>query len=71
MRHLPDDVFFAFRNVISAAYELHDKLLGRLLELAGADAHVLIVSDHGFLSGLAQHNRSGRTRPRGRRATSG
>jgi tetratricopeptide (TPR) repeat protein len=51
MRHLPDDVFFAFQNVMNAVYELHDKLLGRLLELAGADAHVLIVSDHGFLSG--------------------
>jgi predicted AlkP superfamily phosphohydrolase/phosphomutase/tetratricopeptide (TPR) repeat protein len=51
MRHLPDDVFLAFSNVMTAVYELQDKLLGRLLELAGEDAHVMIVSDHGFLSG--------------------
>src|SRR5436305_6733171 len=32
-------------------YRFHDLMLQRLLELAGPEAHILIVSDHGFESG--------------------
>src|SRR6185436_4366122 len=32
-------------------YELHDQMLGRLIQLAGPHAHIMLVSDHGFLSG--------------------
>ncbi|MDQ6765702.1 MAG: alkaline phosphatase family protein [Verrucomicrobiota bacterium] len=51
MEHVRPDLFEVFRNVIDATYELHDQMLGRLLELAGPETHVMIVSDHGFLSG--------------------
>ena len=37
-----------YRGVVTAAYQFHDMMLGRLLELAGDDATVLIVSDHGY-----------------------
>lgn len=51
MEHIRPDLFAAFRGVMDATYELHDQMLGRLVELAGPEAHVMIVSDHGFLSG--------------------
>jgi predicted AlkP superfamily phosphohydrolase/phosphomutase/tetratricopeptide (TPR) repeat protein len=51
MEQIRPDLFEAFRGVMDATYELHDQMLGRLVELAGPDAHIMIVSDHGFLSG--------------------
>jgi len=40
--------FELYQGVVTAAYQFHDMMLGRLLELAGEDATVLIVSDHGY-----------------------
>jgi len=45
------DLYEPLQGVMNAVYEFHDQMLGRLLELAGPDAHVMIVSDHGFLNG--------------------
>jgi predicted AlkP superfamily phosphohydrolase/phosphomutase/tetratricopeptide (TPR) repeat protein len=45
-----EDEFERFRHVIDNAYCYQDAMLGRLLALAGDDAHVLVMSDHGFLS---------------------
>jgi tetratricopeptide (TPR) repeat protein len=42
--------FRLYQHVITAAYRFHDLLLGRLVELAGEDATVMVVSDHGFHS---------------------
>lgn len=39
--------FDLYREVISNAYQLHDEMLGALIEKAG-DATVILVSDHGF-----------------------
>ena len=57
MEHVRPDLFEAFQGVMNATYEFHDQMLGRLIELAGPDAHVMIVSDHGFLSGARRHTR--------------
>ena len=46
--HLPYEDFDLYQGVVTAAYQFHDLMLGRLLELAGDDATVLIVSDHGY-----------------------
>ncbi len=46
--HLPRDMYDLFNNVNVAGYRYHDMLLGRLLDLAGDDAIVMLVSDHGF-----------------------
>ena len=43
--------FEFYKDVMSGIYRFHDLMLERLLQLAGPDAHVLIVSDHGFQSG--------------------
>lgn len=48
------DLFDVFQGVMNATYEFHDQMLGRLLELAGPEAHVMIVSDHGFANGPAR-----------------
>ena len=44
--------FAFYRDVMTNLYVFHDGMLGRLVELAGPDAHVLVVSDHGFESGV-------------------
>jgi predicted AlkP superfamily phosphohydrolase/phosphomutase len=37
-------------GIIANAYRYHDAMLGRLLELAGPDCAVMLLSDHGFHS---------------------
>ena len=39
-----------YKEVMTGCYVWHDMMLGRLLELAGDDTTVIIVSDHGFHS---------------------
>ena len=39
-----------YGGVTEAAYRFHDMMLGHLIERAGPDAHVLVLSDHGFHS---------------------
>jgi predicted AlkP superfamily phosphohydrolase/phosphomutase/tetratricopeptide (TPR) repeat protein len=48
------DLFEPLKGVMNAVYEFHDQMLGRLVELAGPEAHVMIVSDHGFHSGASR-----------------
>ncbi len=40
--------FLYYKDVMTGCYVWHDMMLGRLLELAGDDTTVIIVSDHGF-----------------------
>ena len=40
--------FELYHNVVSMAYQFHDQMLGALLNKAGADTTVVLVSDHGF-----------------------
>ncbi len=47
--HEPD--FELYKDVITGIYRFHDTMLERLLQLAGPDTYVMIVSDHGFQSG--------------------
>lgn len=42
--------FELYNNVVESGYIYHDILLGTLLEQAGPDTTVIIVSDHGFHS---------------------
>ncbi|HEY1628921.1 MAG TPA: alkaline phosphatase family protein, partial [Tepidisphaeraceae bacterium] len=48
--HIAQRDFELYHGVIPAAYRFHDLMLGRLLQLAGPQANVLLVSDHGFQS---------------------
>ena len=40
--------FDLYHNVVSMAYQFHDRMLGNLLEKAGGDTTVVLLSDHGF-----------------------
>src|SRR5271165_479023 len=40
--------FELYHNVVSMAYQLHDRMLGTLLQKAGQDTTVILISDHGF-----------------------
>jgi tetratricopeptide (TPR) repeat protein len=43
-----ENEFHRYSDVVNSIYRLHDAMLGRLLQLAGDDVTVMIVSDHGF-----------------------
>jgi tetratricopeptide (TPR) repeat protein len=45
---ISDEAFKYFSNVVTAAYRFHDMMLGTMLQLAGDDATVMLISDHGF-----------------------
>ena len=47
---VPEREFDLYRDVVANVYRHHDAMLGRYLELAGPDAHVIVLSDHGFHS---------------------
>ena len=50
MAGIPEDDFEMYRDVVNGAYRMHDLMLRRLLELAGPETSVMLVSDHGFHS---------------------
>jgi predicted AlkP superfamily phosphohydrolase/phosphomutase/tetratricopeptide (TPR) repeat protein len=46
--HISDHDFRIYQHVVSMGYIYHDMMLKRLLELAGEDTAVIVMSDHGF-----------------------
>ncbi len=48
--NIPEEKFEIYKDVVNGAYKFHDMMLERLLQLAGPDATVLLLSDHGFHS---------------------
>lgn len=52
--HISVQDYELYNYVVQAGCRYHDMMLGRLLELAGEDTTVLLVSDHGF---HPDHNR--------------
>ncbi|HTQ53789.1 MAG TPA: alkaline phosphatase family protein [Bryobacteraceae bacterium] len=40
--------FELYRNVVAMAYRFHDRMLGELLDKAGPETTVVLLSDHGF-----------------------
>jgi predicted Zn-dependent protease len=49
--HVSEEDFDLYQHVVAGAYRLQDMMLGRLLQLAGEQTNVIIVSDHGFQTG--------------------
>jgi predicted AlkP superfamily phosphohydrolase/phosphomutase/Flp pilus assembly protein TadD len=45
---IPEADFELYHNVVSMAYQFHDQMLGTLLNKAGEDMNVILMSDHGF-----------------------
>ena len=48
MAHVSEEDARIYGYVVRGAYQYHDMMLARLLELAGPETTVLLVSDHGF-----------------------
>ncbi len=48
--HIPEKDFDLYQGVMEAAYRYHDMMLGVLLQLAGPETTVILMSDHGFHS---------------------
>lgn len=46
-----DEDFEFYKDVMTGIYRFHDLMLQTLIELAGPNAHLMIISDHGFQSG--------------------
>ncbi len=47
---ISNEDFDLYKDVVNGAYRWHDMMLGQLLDLAGPETVVVIVSDHGFYS---------------------
>jgi predicted AlkP superfamily phosphohydrolase/phosphomutase/tetratricopeptide (TPR) repeat protein len=43
--------FELYQGVMTELYRFHDEMLGRLLQLAGEDCTIILMSDHGFHCG--------------------
>lgn len=50
MPHVSQEDFEIYQHVMNGVYMWHDMMLGRLVELAGPETAIIILSDHGFLS---------------------
>jgi len=51
MSDVPERDFELYKDAIDGFYCFHDLMLGRIVELAGPDATIIVLSDHGFQSG--------------------
>lgn len=51
MAHVSEPDFDLYRHVMFGVYQLQDMMLAALLQLAGSDTTVMLLSDHGFQSG--------------------
>jgi predicted AlkP superfamily phosphohydrolase/phosphomutase/tetratricopeptide (TPR) repeat protein len=50
MEGVPEGDYEMYRGVVEGIYRAHDMMLERLVELAGPETAVMLVSDHGFHS---------------------
>ena len=51
MEQVSEREFELYKDVINGLYCFQDMMLGRLVQLAGPDATIILLSDHGFQSG--------------------
>lgn len=49
-KHISDEDYNLFKDVMTGFYVYHDMMLDRLLDLMDDQAYLMIVSDHGFYS---------------------
>ena len=50
MKGIHKKMFERYKGVTNAGYMFHDMMLERLIELAGPDTTIILISDHGFHS---------------------
>jgi tetratricopeptide (TPR) repeat protein len=65
MAHVSAEDAAIYGGVVTGMYRFHDMMLARLLDIAGPDTTVILLSDHGFYSdhlrpNVAEHSRNPR-----------
>ncbi len=48
MDHVSQDDYERYKDVMTGCYRFHDMMLGRIMQLAGDDTTIILLSDHGF-----------------------
>ncbi len=48
MEHVSQEDYERYKDIVTGCYRFHDMMLGRLMELAGNDTTIILLSDHGF-----------------------
>lgn len=48
MKHIPQELFEKYKDVVAGGYIFQDMMLERMIQLAGEDTTIIIISDHGF-----------------------
>lgn len=51
LKGIKEKDFETYKQVVTAAYQYHDMMLGRILNLTDGQTTIMLVSDHGFESG--------------------
>ena len=46
--HISPADFETYKEVVNSGYRYHDWMLGNLMQLAGEDTTIILLSDHGF-----------------------
>lgn len=57
-RGVPTELFELYHDVVSSAYRFQDLLLSRMLQFVGPDDTVILLSEHGYLSGESRPDSS-------------
>nr|MBA3916645.1 alkaline phosphatase family protein [Terriglobales bacterium] len=50
LQGVPEQQYEIYKDVVNGAYRFHDMMLATLVELAGPETTIILVSDHGFHS---------------------
>ena len=48
MEHVSQEDYERYKDVMTGCYRFHDMMLGRIIQLAGEDSTIILLSDHGF-----------------------
>lgn len=51
LEDIPEDKYEIYKDVVSSAYRFQDMMLERMMDLAGEDTTIIVMSDHGYESG--------------------
>lgn len=51
LKGVKEDDFDLYKEVVNSAYQYHDMMLGRMLNLTDDETTIVLISDHGFESG--------------------
>ncbi|MFD2551963.1 alkaline phosphatase family protein [Bizionia sediminis] len=51
-KHIPEEAFDIYKDAVVSSYRIQDMMLARKMELVDEDTTIIVMSDHGFESGV-------------------